>query len=119
MKQYFYVIGATLTLSTSSHALDLQRDQLLDLYHGVKSEEHNTSREWANLSTGIAATYQGNEQEQIVFAPLPEAQTKIGVFTSDTLNDAVTSKLGYEFDGPTQFGQAQDESYGIYIQKSF
>jgi len=25
----------------------------------------------------------------------------------------------YEFDSPTQFGHAEDESYGVYIKKSF
>ncbi len=113
------IVGTLLLLSTSAFALDLQREQLLSLYHGVEAGQANASQQWVNLSSGIAGDYQGNEQEEIEFAPLPESQTEIGVFTGDSLHKALSENRGYEFDHPTQFGQAEDESYGVYIKKSF
>jgi hypothetical protein len=113
------IVGVSLLFSTSAFSLDLQREQLLNLYHGVEEGLTKTSQEWVNLSSGITAGYQGNEQDEIQFAPLPESQTKIGVFTSDSLHKALSENSDYEYDHPTQFGQAEDESYGVYIQKSF
>ena len=113
------IVGISLLFSTSAFALNLQREQLLNLYHGVESGQANTSQNWVNLSSGITEDYQGNEQEEIKFAPLPEPQTKFGVFTSDTLHKALTKNRDYGFEYPAQFGQTDDESYGVYIQKSF
>jgi hypothetical protein len=113
------ILGISLLFSTSAFALDIQREQLLNLYHGVQAGQTNASQEWVNLSSGIAADYQGNEQEEIKFSPLPEPQTKIGVFTSDSLHQALSENRGYEYESPTQFGHAEDESYGVYIKKSF
>ena len=113
------IIGATFLLSSSAFALDLQREELLNLYHGVENDQQQSSQEWVNLSTGIAAKFQGNEQEEIKFAPLPKTQTKIGVFTSDSLNESLSKDPHFEFDKPTQFGHNDSESYGVYIKKSF
>tara|TARA_R110002096_G_scaffold229277_1_gene418848 strand:+ start:418 stop:777 length:360 start_codon:yes stop_codon:yes gene_type:complete len=114
------IVGTTLLISSSAFALDLQREELLNLYHGVDSGQTSiASKAWVNLSTGIAADYQGNEQDEIKFTPLQEAQTKVGVFTSDSLHKALTENSDYEYNSPSQFGQAEDESYGIYIEKSF
>ncbi|MFK8028425.1 MAG: hypothetical protein AB8C40_10240 [Gammaproteobacteria bacterium] len=113
------IVGASLLFSTSAFALDLQREQLLNLYHGVEADQTNPSQEWVNLSSGIAGDYQGNEQEEIQFAPLPERQTKFGVFTNESLHKALTENSDYNFNSPAQLGQTEDESYGVYIQKSF
>jgi len=115
------IIGATLLCSSTAFALDLEREELLNLYHGVEGGHQHISQEWVNLSTGIAAQYQGNEQEQIKFAPIPEVQTKIGVFTSDSLNEPLlkNSNSEYKFERPTQFGQNDNESYGVYIKQTF
>ena len=112
-------IGVTLLFSSSAFALDLQREELLNLYHGVESENTHSSQEWVNLSTGITSNYQGNEQEEIQFAPLPKSKTEIGVFTADSLNEALSNGSDYEFETPTQFGHSENESYGVYIKKSF
>jgi len=113
------IVGASLLVSSSAFALDLQREQLLSLYHGVEAGQAQSSQQWANLSSSIGGDYQANEHEQIKFAPLPESQTKIGVFTSDSLHKALSDNSDYEYDHAIQFGQADDESYGVYIQKSF
>ncbi len=113
------IMGTSLLFSTSAFALDLQREELLNLYHGVEAGQTNTSQKWVNLSSGIAVYYQGNEQEEIKFAPLPEAETKIGVFTNDSLHKALSENYDYESRSPNQLGQVEDESYGVYIQKSF
>ena len=113
------IVGISLLFSTSAFALDLQREELLNLYHGVEAGQTNTSQKWVNLSSGIAVDYQGNEQEEIKFAPLPESKTKIGVFTNESLHKALSENHDYEFRSPTQFGQAEDESYGVYIKKTF
>lgn len=113
------IVGISLLFSTSVFALDLQREQLLNLYYGVEAGQTNASQEWVNLSSGIAGKYQGNEQEEIKFAPLPESQTKIGVFTNDSMHKALSENSDYELNHPNQFGQADDESYGVYIKKSF
>ncbi len=114
------IIGASLLFGSSAHALDLQREELLNLYHGVESEQAHPAQEWVNLSTGIASNYQGNEQDHIKFAPLPESKTEIGVFTSDSLTEDLSSnEYGYEFESPAQFGHNESESYGVYIKQSF
>jgi|TARA_B110000240_G_scaffold196985_1_gene250736 hypothetical protein len=113
------ILGASLLVSTSAFALDLQREQLLNLYYGVDVSDSQSSQKWANLASGIAFNYQGNEQEEIKFAPLPEPQTKFGVFTTDSFYKALSENSDYEYDHPSQFSQAEDESYGVYIQKSF
>ena len=117
------IIGASLLFSASAFALDLQREELLNLYHGVEDENTQQAQEWVNLSTGIAAQYQqGNEHSEIEFAPITEAQetqTEIGVFTSDSLNESLSKGRDYEFRSPTQFGHNETESYGVYIKKSF
>ncbi|MFK7794985.1 MAG: hypothetical protein AB8B89_06545 [Gammaproteobacteria bacterium] len=112
------IVGTSLLFSTSAFALDLQREELLNLYHGIETNQVNSSQQWVNLSSGIAADYQGNEQEEIKFAPLPEAQTKIGVFTNDSLHKALSENSDYE-NRPRKLGQVEDESYGVYIKKSF
>jgi hypothetical protein len=113
------IMGILLSVSTTAFALDLQREQLLNLYHGVKTNQTNTAQKWMHLSSSIAADYQGNEQEEITFEPLSESQTKIGVFISDSLHKTLTDNNDYELSHPAKFGQADDESYGLYIQKSF
>lgn len=113
------IIGASLLFCSSAFALDLQREELLNLYHGVESEQAYPAQEWVNLSTGIAANYQGNEQDHIKFAPLPESKTEIGVFTSESLTEELSNDYGYEFESPAQFGHNESESYGVYIKQSF
>ena len=113
------IVGIALLASTSAFALDLQREELLNLYHGVESGQANPSQQWVNLSAGIAADYQSNEQEEIKFAPLPEPNTKFGVFTNESLHEALSENSDYEFTTPTQFGHAENESYGIYMKTQF
>ena len=119
MLRNYVIIGVSLLFSSSAFALDLQREELLNLYHGVKSENTQFAQDWVNLSSGITVKYQGNEQEQIKFAPLPESKTQIGVFTSDSLHEDLSNRNDYEFKTPTQFGHNERESYGVYIKKSF
>ncbi len=120
MVRNIVIIWVAVLFNSSAFALDLQREELLNLYHGVNSGDTHQANDWVNLSSGIAANYQqGNEHEQIKFAPLPESQTTIGVFTNDSLNEALTNGQDYEFESPTQFGHNESESYGVYIKKSF
>ena len=119
MMRNIILMGTSLLLSTSAFALDLQREELLNLYHGVESGSTNSSQQWANLSSGLTVHYQGNEHEEIKFSPLPEPKTEIGVFTNESLHQALSENSDYEFNSPTQFGQAEDESYGVYIKKRF
>ena len=120
MLRRIIMTGALLVFSSSSFALDLQREELLNLYHGVESEQTHPSNNWVSLSSGIAANYQqGNEHDEIQFAPLEEPQTKIGVFTSDSLHEELSIRREYEFKSPTQFGHNETESYGVYIKQSF
>lgn len=113
-------IGAVLLCCSSSYALDLQREELLNLYHGVDNEQISSSSTLANLSNGLAAHYQqGNERDEIQFAPLSEPKTTIGVFTSDSLHDDLSSRREYEFKTPTQFGHNETESVGVFIKQSF
>lgn len=118
------IIGVLTLFSSSAFSLDLQREELLNLYHGIESGQvASVAKEWVNLSTGIAANYQqGNEYEEIQFAPLPadkENNTEIGVFSNESLNDSLTNGRAYEFESPTRFGHNESESYGVYIRKSF
>ena len=113
------IIG--LMFSTSSFALDLEREQLLDLYHGVDSEAANPAqneKEWTNLSAGIAPSYE-EEFADIEFSPLhTEPKTQIGVFSGD-LTEPELSENDYKPSTPAQFGQSEDERYGIYLKKRF
>lgn len=113
------IIG--LMISTSSFALDLEREQLLDLYHGVDSEAANTvqnEKEWINLSAGIAPSYE-EEFADIEFSPLhDEPKTQIGVFSGDFTEPEISDNE-YKPSSPTQFGQSEDERYGIFLKKRF
>lgn len=122
------LVTAAITLalySSAGMALDLEREHLLDLYHGIddgSSQVSGSQEEWVNLSAGIAPNYQDDSAE-IEFAPLrgDEAAMKFGVF-SDELPEAETSdssESDYKFSSPTQFGQSEDERYGVYMQKRF
>ena len=119
MMRNIIIVGISLLFSTSAFALDLQREELLNLYHGVQAEDASSSQQWVNMSAGIAPRYQGNEQEEIKFSPLPEPNTKFGVFTNESLHKALTENSDYEIDSPSQYGQSEVESYGVYIKKSF
>ena len=108
--------------SSAGLALDLEREHLLDLYHGIDdgtSHVSGTQQEWVNLSAGIAPNYQ-DDTEEIEFAPLgdQEQTMKFGVF-SDELPESEASDSDYQFSSPTQFGQSEDERYGVYMQKRF
>ena len=117
------IAAITLVLySTSGLALDLEREHLLDLYHGVddgQSHVANNQEEWVNLSAGIAPSYQDDSSE-IEFAPLSkdEPSMKFGVF-SDDLPESEVGNRDYKLSTPTQFGQSEDERYGVYMQKRF
>ena len=108
--------------STAGLALDLEREHLLDLYHGIddgSSYKDGAQQEWVNLSAGIAPNYR-DESIDIEFAPLDndEPSMKFGVF-SDELPEAEAGNKDYKFSSPTQFGQSEDERYGVYMQKRF
>lgn len=109
--------------STAGLALDLEREHLLDLYHGIDDGSLNVSdnqEEWVNLSAGIAPSYT-DDSADIEFAPLrsDEQAIKFGVF-SDELPESEISNRDYKFSTPTtQFGQSEDERYGVYLQKRF
>ena len=108
--------------SSAGLALDLEREHLLDLYHGIDdgtSHVSGTQQEWVNLSAGIAPNYQ-DDTEEIEFAPLgdQEPTMKFGVF-SDELPESEADDSDYQFSSPTQFGQSEDERYGVYMQKRF
>ncbi len=120
MARSIIILGLSFLFSSSAFALDLQREQLLNLYHDVESEQVNPSREWVNLSTGIAPNYQTTEQEEIKFSPLPEQKTEFGVFTNETLEEEISAtRHQYQFTTPTQFGHSENESYGVYMKKRF
>ena len=108
--------------SGTGFALDLEREHLLDLYHGIddgSSHANNMQAEWVNLSAGIAPAYRDDSAE-IKFAPLDDdAQTmKFGVF-SDALPESEINGSDYELSTPIQFGHSEDERYGVYMEKRF
>ena len=113
------LFGVAMVFSTSAFALDLQREHLLNLYHNIESDQVTAPAEWINLSSGIAPNYQSEELGEIEFAPIPEAKTKFGVFTSDSLEEDIANTRDYEFTTPEQFGHPEHESYGVYMKKSF
>lgn len=113
------LLGVVMMLSTSAFALDLQREHLLNLYHNVESDQVTAPTEWINLSSGIAPSYQSEEHLEIEFAPLTEAKTEFGVFTSETLEEEIANTRDYEFTTPEQFGHSEHESYGVYMKKRF
>jgi len=116
------IIGAALLYCSSSYALDLQREELLNLYHGVESSNTFSSSALTGLSNGLVPNLQqGNEHDEIEFAPLPleEPQTTFGVFTSDSLNEDISNRREFEYKTPKQFGHNESESVGVYIKKSF
>ena len=120
MKHKIILLGVALVFSSSASALDLQREHLLNLYHGVESNEVAPPSEWVNLSTGIAPNYQSDEQDDVQFAPLPEEpKTEFGVFTHESLEEDIANSRDYEFTTPTQFGHTENESYGVYMKKRF
>ena len=120
MARNIILLGLCLLFSSTASALDLQREQLLNLYHDVESEQAAPVKDWVNLSSGIAPSYQTIEQEEIKFAPLPEPDTKFGVFTHETLEEEISESWHhYEYTTPTQFGHSEQESYGIYMKKRF
>lgn len=122
MARSILVLGLCLLFSTTASALDLQREQLLNLYHDVETDQETVAKDWVNLSSGIAQNYQVNEQEEIKFSPLPkqEPKTEFGVFTHETLEEEISdSREYYEYTTPTQFGHSEQESYGIYMKKRF
>lgn len=110
--------------STTGLALDLEREHLLDLYHGVDdgtSQVNSAQEEWVNLSAGIAPNYQDDSAE-IQFAPLgdQEPSMKFGVFSDELPESEIReSDSDYKVSSPTQFGQSEDERYGVYMQKRF
>ena len=120
MARNIIILGLCLLFSTTASALDLQREQLLNLYHDVDSEQETSAKDWVNLSSGIAGNYQEYEQEEIKFSPLPEPTTKFGVFTHETLEEEISeSRHHYEYTTPTQFGHSEHEAYGVYMKKRF
>ena len=120
MARSIILLGLCLLFSGAASALDLQREQLLNLYHDVESDQDTVAKDWVNLSSGIAQNYQATEQEEITFSPLPEPTTEFGVFTHETLEDEISeSRHYYEYTTPTQFGHSEQESYGIYMKKRF
>lgn len=110
------IIGVTLLFSSSVFALDLQREELLNLYHGVDDGQTLSSSQMTN---GIMANQQANEHAEIKFAPLEEASTTIGVFTTKSLHEDLSSRREYEFKSPTQFGHNESESVGLFIKQTF
>ena len=118
MAKKILILGVVLFFSRSAFALDLEREQLLNLYHDVETIQQIPSQEWVNLSAGIAPNYQAQD-EQIEFKPLPEKRTKFGIFTHETLEEEIAKQRVYKFTTPTQFGHAENESYGVYMKKTF
>ena len=121
-RQNLTTIFIGLMLSTSGFALDLEREHLLDLYHGVETERTDDStaqQEWVNLSVGIAPSYE-DEFADIEFSPLyDEPKTQFGVFSGD-ISEPTKSDLGYQLNNtPTQFGHSEDERYGVFLKQRF
>lgn len=120
MSNKLMLIGASLMISSTSFALDLQREELLNLYHGVENQQADASYDLSSISSGFVSNYQqGNEHDEIQFVPLTEPKTTIGVFTSDSLHEELSKRREYEFKTPKQFGHNEVESVGLYIKKSF
>ena len=122
MAQKLLIIGIiALVYSSVGQALDLERELLLDLYHGIESDQSDrdqTDRGWINLSSGIAPSYE-DDFTDIEFSPLQEKQkTQFGVFSGD-LVDPETIAPEYKPATPTQFGQSEDERYGVFLKRRF
>ena len=123
IKHNFIAAAVGLMLSTSGFALDLEREHLLDLYHGVDSGQTNSAhneQEWVNLTAGIAPRYE-EEFEDIEFSPLrDEPNTQFGVFSGGLEEPSNADLDGYPLtNSPTQFGQSEDERYGVFLKKRF
>ena len=124
MQQKLIAAIAGLMLSTSGLALDLEREHLLDLYHGVDNGQNHSAQqgqEWVNLTAGIAPSYE-EDFEDVEFSPLrdDEPKTQFGVFSGDLEESNNSDLSGYPLtNSPTQFGQSEDERYGIFLKKRF
>lgn len=110
-----------LIYSNAGFALDLEREHLLDLYHDVDNEQSvstSSTREWVNLSAGIAPSYE-DDFSDIEFSPLQEEKTtQFGVFSGE-LEESNATDSGFTPSTPTQFGQSEDERYGVFIKQRF
>ena len=123
IKHKLIAAAVGLMLTTSGFALDLEREHLLDLYHDVDSGQidsaHN-GQEWVNLTAGIAPRYE-EEFEDIEFSPLrDEPKTQFGVFSGELEEVDNADVDGYPLtNSPTQFGQSEDERYGVFLKQRF
>lgn len=117
---------ALLLTSASAYALDLEREYLLNVYHGVESEQPNKvnpAQSWTNISNGIKQDSQSDNQSAIKFSSLAdkeEAQTEVGFFSGRSIDEEEVKKQErYGYSSGSNIETPEDDSYGVYFKQRF
>lgn len=112
-------------ISSSAYALDLEREHLLNMYHGVESdqaEQVNPAQSWVSISNGIKQNSLSDNESTIKFSSLTddeEPQTEVGFFSSKTLAEEVKKQDRYGSAADTDFENPTNDGYGVYIKQRF
>jgi hypothetical protein len=112
-------------ISSSAYALDLEREHLLNMYHGVESdkvEQVNPAQSWVSISNGIKQNSLSDNESTIKFSSLTdnkEPQTEVGFFSSKTLAEEVKKQDRYGSATVSEFESPTNDGYGVYIKQRF
>ena len=122
------IMAASLLISSSAYSLDLEREHLLHIYHGVESEQAsqdknvNPAQSWTNISNGIQQNSQSDNQSEIKFSSLverKEPQTEVGFFSNKSLAEEAKKQDRYGMASDTELEVPVNEGYGVYIKQRF
>mgnify|MGYP001555695518 FL=1 len=121
------IIVVFFLLSSSAFALDLEREHLINIYHGVEtdqSDQVNPAQSWVNISNGIKQNSLSDNGTTIKFSSLledeREPQTEVGFFSSKSLAEEVKKQDRYGLAADSEFkNPTTDDGYGVYIKQRF
>ena len=119
------IFTVSLLISSSAYSLDLEREHLLNMYHGVESdqtEKVNPSQSWVNISNGIQQNSQSDNQSAIKFSSIAEkkeAQTEVGFFSNKAIAEEVKKQDRYGLVSDTDLEVPESDGYGVYIKQRF
>ena len=121
------IIVVFFLLSSSAFALDLEREHLINIYHGVEtdqSDQVNPAQSWVNISNGIKQNSLSDNATTIKFSSLledeREPQTEVGFFSSKSLAEEVKKQDRYGLAADSEFkNHTTDDGYGVYIKQRF
>ena len=106
------VLCASFFSMSNASALDLEREQLLNLYHGVAAEVPR----YRLPMNGMADN--GNDLPAQGFEPVQDSDYQVGVFSGDYADEILVQQLGRSI--PVQrFHEEDEDSYGVYLQGRF